>query len=75
MKRNYQIENWLRWVHNQTFGNYNGPRNAYLPNDLHDYSTNDLLHDREQLSEQDNESLFLKVQEFIIKSERFRPTN
>ena len=58
-----------------TCPNYNDPRNAYLPIDLHNYSTNDLLHGREQFSEQDNESLFLKVQEYIIKSERFRPTN
>ena len=58
-----------------TCPNYNGPRNAYLSNDLHNFSTNDHLHGREQLSEQDNESLFLKVQEFIIKSERLRPTN
>ena len=54
---------------------YNAPRNVHLPSDLHNYSNNDLLHGREQLSEQDNEFLFLKVQEFIIKSERFRPTN
>ena len=55
--------------------NYNDTRNAYLNNDLHNYSTNDLLHDREQLSEQDNEFLILKVQEFIIKSEKCRKVN
>ena len=33
----------------------------------------DPLHGREQF-EQDNESLFLKVQEFVIKSERLSPT-
>ena len=57
-----------------TCSNYNTQRNAHLPDDLHNYSTNDLLYGREQLSEQDNESLFLRVQEFIVKSERFRPT-
>ena len=58
-----------------TCSNYNTQRNAHLPDDLHNYSTNDLLYGREQLSEQDNESLFLRVQEFIVKSERFRPPN
>ena len=58
-----------------TCSNYSTQRNAHLPDDLHNYSTNDLLYGRDQLSEQDNESLFLRVQEFIVKSERFRPTN
>ena len=58
-----------------TCPNYNCPRNANLATDLHNYSTYNLLHGRGYSSELVNESLFLKVQEFIIKSERFRHTN
>ena len=53
---------------------YANHRNRYLPHNLQNYSTNDLLYGKENLSENDNESLFLQVQEYIIKSEPFNPT-
>ena len=53
---------------------YANHRNRYLPYNLQNYSTNDLLCGKENLSEHDNESLFLQVQEYIIKSGRFNPT-
>ena len=40
---------------------------------LHNYSTNALLYGKDRLPEHDNESLFLQVQKYIIKSERFNP--
>ena len=52
---------------------YANHRNRYLPHNLQNYSTNDLLYDKENLSQHDNESLFLQVQEYIIKSGRFNP--
>ena len=52
---------------------YANHRNRHLPHNLQNYSTNDLLYGKENLSEHDNESLFLQVQEYIIKSGRFNP--
>ena len=54
--------------------NYANHRNRYLSHNLQNYSANDLLYGKESLSEHDNESLFLQVQEYIIKSGRFNPT-
>ena len=50
---------------------YSIPRNRYLPNDLHTYTTHELLFGKENVPFHVNKSLFLKVQDFIIKSGRF----
>lgn len=50
---------------------YSIPRNRYLPNDLHNYTTHELLFGKENVPFHENKSLFLKVQDFIIKSGRF----
>ena len=50
---------------------YSIPRNRYLPNDLHNYTTHELLFGKENVPFHVNKSLFLKVQDFIIKSGRF----
>ena len=51
--------------------NYSQIRNRYLPNNLNDLNTNDLLHGKSNLSETENETLFSKVQDFILNSGRF----
>lgn len=50
---------------------YNAARNRYLPNNLMNYSTNDLLFGKENEPIPVNETLFLQVQDFIVKSGRF----
>ena len=50
---------------------YNAARNRYLPNNVMNYSTHDLLFGKENKPVPDNETLFLQVQDFIIKSGRF----
>ena len=42
-----------------------------LPNNLRTFTTKDLLFGCENASEQDNQSLFLQVQDFIVNSGRF----
>ena len=51
--------------------NYSQIRNRYLPNNLNDLNTNDLLHGKSNLTETENETLFSKVQDFILNSGRF----
>ena len=51
--------------------NYTVARERYLPADLRSYSVKDLLHGKTNLTSQENEVLFLQVQDFIIKSGRF----
>ena len=46
-------------------------RNRYLPANLQSFSTRDLLYGKEKVTNIENESLFLKVQEFLIHSKRF----
>ena len=46
-------------------------RNTYLPRNLHNYSTRDLLFGCESKTDQQNEAIFLQVQDFIINSKRF----
>ena len=46
-------------------------RLRYLPANLDNLTSNDLLFGCENQSDEFNESLFLKVQEFLIKSGRF----
>ncbi|MEW8544911.1 MAG: reverse transcriptase family protein [Candidatus Thiodiazotropha sp.] len=50
---------------------YSIQRNRYLPDDLHNFTTHDLLFGKENVPFRENESLFLKVQDFVIKSGRF----
>ncbi|MEW8548405.1 MAG: reverse transcriptase family protein, partial [Candidatus Thiodiazotropha sp.] len=50
---------------------YSVARNLYLPSDLQNFTTHDLLFGKENNSIHANESLFLQVQEYIIKSGRF----
>ena len=51
--------------------NYSLIRSRYLPNNLNEFSTNDLLFGQPNLSETDNQILFSKVQDFILHSKRF----
>ncbi|MCG7879605.1 MAG: reverse transcriptase family protein, partial [Candidatus Thiodiazotropha endolucinida] len=46
-------------------------RNTYLNNYLHNHSTHELLYGKETSTDIENESLFLNVQEYILKSKRF----
>lgn len=50
---------------------YSAIRNTYLQNYLPNYSTHDLLFGKESVSDLENETLFLNVQEYILKSKRF----
>ncbi|MCG7879157.1 MAG: reverse transcriptase domain-containing protein, partial [Candidatus Thiodiazotropha endolucinida] len=51
--------------------NYSVARERYLPRDLNNFTLSDLLFGKNNLSPHENQSLFLKVQEFIVKSGRF----
>ena len=46
-------------------------RNSYLPSNHHNYSTHDLLFGCGRKTNQQNETIFLKVQDFIVNSGRF----
>ena len=46
-------------------------RNTYLPRNLHNYSTRDLLFGSESKSDQQNEAIFLRVQDNLTHSTRF----
>ena len=46
-------------------------RNTHLPRNLHNYSTRDLLFGSETRTDQQNEAIFLQVQDFLIHSSRF----
>ena len=46
-------------------------RNSYLPSNLHNYSTRDLLFGCESKTNQKNETIFLKVQDCILNSGKF----
>ena len=46
-------------------------RARYLPNNLDDFTLHNLLFGLETKTNQENEELFIKVQEFIINSGRF----
>ena len=46
-------------------------KNSYLPSNLHNHSTRDLLFGCESKTNQQNETIFLKVQDFIVNSGRF----
>ena len=46
-------------------------RQSYLPGNLGNFTAKELLFEKENATEQDNQSLFLQVQDFIVKSGRF----
>ena len=50
---------------------YTNERQRHLPNNLRTFTTKDLLFGCENASEQDNQSLFLQVQDLIVNSGRF----
>lgn len=50
---------------------YNVVRNTYLSNYIHTYTTYELLYGKGIASDAANESLFLNVQDYIVKSKRF----
>ena len=50
---------------------YAAARNRFLPNDINRYNTHDFLFGIEGKTNRENEALFIKVQDFIVKSGRF----
>ena len=46
-------------------------RQSYLPGNLGNFTAKELLFGKENATDQDNQSLFLQVQDFIVKSGRF----
>ena len=50
---------------------FTNARQRYLPDNLENFTARELLFGKENATEQDNQSLFLQVQDFIIKSGRF----
>ena len=46
---------------------------SYLPDNLHEYSLKDLLYGTEHGTVHENETLFLKIQDFLTKCGRFNP--
>ena len=47
------------------------PSYFFLPNDINRYNTHDFLFGIEGKTNRENEALFMKVQDFIVKSGRF----
>ena len=60
----------LRVILHITFNIYSLDRLRYLPANLDNLTSNDLLFGCENQSDEFNESLFLKVKEFLIRSGR-----
>ena len=50
---------------------FTAERRRYLPETLPHYSVRELLSGKDNATEQDNETLFLQVQDYIVKSGRF----
>ena len=50
---------------------FTNARQRYLPDNLENFTVRELQFGKENATEQDNQSLFLQVQDFIIKSGRF----
>ena len=50
---------------------YSNVRNTYLSGYLHTHSVQELLHGKVTATDEDNETMFCHVQEFIVKSKRF----
>ena len=51
--------------------NYSTARNLYLPSNLNDLNTHQLLHGKPDVPDSDNERQFLQVHDFIMRSRRF----
>ena len=51
--------------------NYNVAQERYLEALLGNHTTNELLFVKDTSNDEENEALFLKVQDFILKSKRF----
>ena len=51
--------------------NYSNARNLYLPSNLNDLNTHQLLHGKPDVPDSANERLFLQVQAFFMHSRRF----
>ena len=50
---------------------YTADRNTYLYDCLQTHSTHDLLHGKETATDEENQIMFLHVQDFIVRSKRF----
>ena len=50
---------------------YNATRERYLEALLRNHTTHDLLFGKDTATDEENEALFLKVQDYILKSKRF----
>ena len=50
---------------------YANVRNTYLSGYLHTHSVQESLHGKATATDEDNETVFCHVQEFIVKSKRF----
>ena len=51
--------------------NYNATQERYLEALLRNYTTHELLFGKDTSTDEENEALFLKVQDYIFKSKRF----
>ena len=51
--------------------NYNATRERYLEALLRNHTTHELLFGKDTSTDEENEALFLKVQDYILKSKRF----
>ena len=51
---------------------YKNIRNIYLQDEVHYYSVHDFLFGVEAASDTENEALFIKVQNYIMNSKRFK---
>ena len=51
--------------------NYNATRERYLEALLRNHTTHELLFGKDTSTGEENETLFLKVQDYILKSKRF----
>ena len=52
------------------FPRYANVKNTYLSGYLHTHSVQELLHGKVTATDEDNETMFCHVQEFIVKSKR-----
>ena len=55
----------------ETYPNYNATREKYLEALLRNHATHELLFGKDTSADEENEALFLKVQDYILKSKRF----
>ena len=50
---------------------YNATRERYIEALLRNHTTHELLFGKDTSTDEENEALFLKVQDYILKSKRF----